>query len=471
MNIRLLDSQLRLLDSETRIPFRYGSACLTKCPQAILRVEVEAEGKRQFGYSGDCLPPSWFDKSPDKSYATQIEDMLGVIRTAQSVSAQRLRSPSPLFPAWQDISAEVRRVVAGQQLPGLLACFGVSMVERALMDAVCRVAEKSFGDAVRSNLFAVRPGDAFAALKDVAFGEWLPQRPLDRIHVRHTVGLTDPLTDAEIADAERLNDGYPQALEQYIAQTGIRYLKIKVSNQPDSDLQRLQTIAGLIEKYRGDDYFVTLDGNEQYGTADEFAALVECIKADAGLRTLWNNTLLIEQPLARQSALSASQAGGIHALSQHKPVIIDESDEDLDSFSRAIELGYRGVSSKNCKGPMRSLLNAGLVWLHNGRQAAGSYVISGEDLCCVGVIPVQADLCLVATLGLSHVERNGHHYHPGLSYLPRSEQESAIAAHPDFYKRYGEVIRPHVREGQFHIRSLVEAAGFGFSVEPEFDLG
>ena len=48
--------------------------------------------------------------------------------------------------------------------------------------------------------------------------------------------------------------------------------------------------------------------------------------------------------------------------------------------------------------------------------------MTGEDLTCLGVVPVQADLALVATLGLAHVERNAHHYYPGLSYLPECER-------------------------------------------------
>ena len=69
----------------------------------------------------------------------------------------------------------------------------------------------------------------------------------------------------------------------------------------------------------------------------------------------------------------------------------------------------------------------------------------------MGVVPVQSDLCLAATLGLDHVERNGHHYHPGLNYLPADRQRQALAAHPDFYGKTGSIIGPKVRAGQFEI--------------------
>ena len=66
-------------------------------------------------------------------------------------------------------------------------------------------------------------------------------------------------------------------------------------------------------------------------------------------------------------------------------MIIDESDGTLDA-TRAIG-GYRGVSSKNCKGAIKSLLNAGLTWLANDRGRRSDFPMTGEDLCRVGVVP------------------------------------------------------------------------------------
>jgi len=77
-------------------------------------------------------------------------------------------------------------------------------------------------------------------------------------------------------------------------------------------------------------------------------------------------------------------------------------------------------------------------------------------------------MCLGATLGLEHIERNGHHYHRGLSYLPREEQTAALAAHGDLYAKQHGIIAPHLASGQFQIGSL-QCAGFGFAVEPDMD--
>src|SRR5690606_823969 len=100
MKIRLAATRLGLRDSHTRIPFRYGSACMTQCPQAVLEATVVGQNGVWRGYSGDCLPPLWFDKSPDKSFEQQIEDMLGAIAMAERLFADVFRAPQDFFAGW-----------------------------------------------------------------------------------------------------------------------------------------------------------------------------------------------------------------------------------------------------------------------------------------------------------------------------------------------------------------------------------
>ena len=57
-------------------------------------------------------------------------------------------------------------------------------------------------------------------------------------------------------------------------------------------------------------------------------------------------------------------------LAAEKPVIIDESDDSLDAFPRAKALGYRGVSSKTCKGIYKLLINAARCAQWGGRATS-----------------------------------------------------------------------------------------------------
>jgi hypothetical protein len=469
VRITVTESQLGLLNSTTRIPFRYGSAVLTRCPQAILRVTIECDGRSRHGYSGDCLPPSWFDKTPGKDFEAQIDDMLRVIALSQDVYAGTFGRSTEFFPAWSACDDRIQRQCLEWGLPPLLASFGSSLLERAILDAACRRHSVSFARAVRANLFGIDAGLVHPDLTGARPRDWLPEQPAMSVYVRQTVGLGDPLEEADVPDAERLHDGWPQAIEHYATRRGVRYYKVKVSNRLEHDLDRLTRVAELLERHLGREYRLTLDGNEQYKRAEDFEELIHEIRARSKLATLWSNVLVVEQPFDRAIALDGSRIGELKALSRVKPVIIDESDGSLDAYARAIEVGYRGVSSKNCKGAIRSLLNAGLTWFHNGRGRLQEFVMTGEDLCSVGIVPTQSDLCLAATLGLQHAERNGHHYHPGLTYLPDAQRRAALAAHADFYVEEHGIVGPHIVNGQFRIASL-QCEGFGFAVEPDMSV-
>ena len=52
--------------------------------------------------------------------------------------------------------------------------------------------------------------------------------------------------------------------------------------------------------------------------------------------------------------------------------------------------------------------------------------MSAEDLTTQAGLSVQQDLALVNLLGITHVERNGHHYVNGMAALPRAEQQAFL---------------------------------------------
>ena len=99
-------------------------------------------------------------------------------------------------------------------------------------------------------------------------------------------------------------------------------------------------------------------------------------------------------------------------------MIIDESDDSLDAFPRAQGASAtRGVSSKTCKGIYKSILNAARCALEL-EDGSDRYFMIGEDLTIQAGLALQQDLALVSLLGLTHVERNGHHYVNGMAGLP-----------------------------------------------------
>ena len=206
---------------------------------------------------------------------------------------------------------------------------------------------------------------------------------------------------------------------------------------------------------------VTLDGNEQYEDVDAVVELWEAMEAEPALHKLCAATLFIEQPIKRQVALSRSVA----PLARHRPVIIDESDGEIEAFVRARALGYAGVSSKDCKGFYKSVINLARCRLWNA-AGDGSFFLSGEDLTTQAGLAVQQDLALVALLGLADVERNGHHFIDGFTGRPEAEARAYLEAHPDLYELSSGKPRLRIRDGRLTLDSL-DCKAFGSAVVPD----
>ncbi len=246
---------------------------------------------------------------------------------------------------------------------------------------------------------------------------------------------------------------------------GHRYFKLKVSGNVPADVERLEAIASVLDRADAP-YFASLDGNEQYESAEGVLELVRAIQARPPLARLWRSILFIEQPIARKLALQVDLRGsGPGALG--KPVIVDESDGELDSFVQARAHGYAGVSSKTCKGFYKSVLNAARCAVWNREEGTPRYFMSAEDLTTQAGLAVQQDLALVNLLGITHVERNGHHYVDGMKALPRAEQEAFLRAHPDLYEDSHGAVRLRIRAGEIAIGSL-DCVGFASGALPDF---
>jgi hypothetical protein len=298
-------------------------------------------------------------------------------------------------------------------------------------------------------------------------------RPADTIAARHTVGLIDALTQADVEPAARLDDGLPETLEEAIAAYGHRYFKLKASGDARADVARLTRIAEVLAALP--DYRATLDGNEQFENVDAVVELWRRIGEEPRLGRLAGAILFIEQPIARAQAL----AQPIHRLAELVPVEIDESDAEPGSFVQARALGYRGISAKSCKGFYRALINRARVarWNAEGGNRGNRgypdnrYFMSAEDLTTQAGVAVQQDLALATLTGATHVERNGHHYVDGMAGAPEEEQLRFLAKHPDLYRRDERRrdgrVRLAIRDGALALGSLV-APGLGVSVMPDW---
>jgi len=458
---RVVAAELHERAVRFRMPFRFGATTLDGCPQAFVRATIElADGRRAHGVAAEMMIPKWFDKSAEKSNADNIDDLRDSLRCASDVYLAA-HAPRSAFAHFAEHYEPLLRAGALRAQESLVINYGAAVLDRALLDALCRALDVSFATAVLANV----PGVDASITPDLAGTDidafLAALEPRQSIAARHTVGLVDPLTAGEIIRCAQ--DELPQSLDQVIARYGNTHFKLKLSGDADADIARLLRIAVVLDDLP--EYVVTLDGNEQYADVESLQGLIDALRTTPRVNRLAESTRFIEQPLARSVALNVD----VGAAARWRPLLIDESDATVDAFVRARKFGYDGVSSKSCKGVYKSLLNAARCARWNASPGRRRYFVSGEDLTMQPGLGMQQDLALVSLLQLPDVERNGHHYADGFGGggADDREQENFLAAYPSLYEGLHGGVRLAIRGGMIDLASLA-ASGFASLAEPDF---
>lgn len=458
MTFKIQGFQFHVLPMRTRFPFKYGIASMSALPHLFVTVDMQVDGKPVQGLASEGLPPKWFTKNPDTPFEVDLAEMLAVIQNASRIGRLAAEKDTSFFAWWRNLYAEQESWAKVKEAPSLLANLGVSLIERTVLDGLCKASGHPLHALLRADALGIELGDVREELRGMRVEDVIAPQPLAHVHVRHTVGLGDPLTAADGA----LDDGLPYTLEESIRAYGLTYFKIKVCGKPEQDLLRLREITQVITANCPQGFHATLDGNEQFYDLASFHDFYATLKADPSLAPLFRSLVLIEQPLHRSKALNEPIA------TDGTGMIIDESDGSLNDLPRALELGYRGTSHKNCKGIVKGIANAALL-KKRASSISGGPILSGEDLANVGPVALLQDLSVMALLGVSHVERNGHHYFQGLNMHSQTVQDAVMGSHEGLYHRH-----PHgfaalrIESGRLNLQS-VNAAPFGCGIALEME--
>ena len=427
-------------------PFRFGAVVITATPQAFVRVEIEVEGKgRATGASAEFLVAKWFDKRPHLSPEETVTDLRRSLLVARDIYLAHSSFETAFGLHAACIGAQIE-ACAREDIPPLAAAYGPAEIDKAILDALLRWAGVNFFDGMADNIAGV---DARLSrdLDDEDLSRFLASRKrLERVAVRHTVGMDDRVEgEGGVADQKE--------------NAGARYFKLKLNGDPAHDADRLIRIGATLAALPYD-YRVTLDANEQYADLAALSALVERLDRDDALRPIAAKLLYIEQPMPRD----ITRQTPLGPLAR-RDFIVDEADDSYDAFPIARALGYRGISSKSCKGIYKSVVNAARAakWSASDEKC----FIAGEDLTCQAGLAVQQDLALSALIGVTHAERNGHHYVDGFGDTPAAEAEAYLTAHPDLYVRDGDKIRLAIHDGDLLTGSLT-IPGFATAVHPDW---
>lgn len=468
-SIRVTAARFAVQQIPMRMPFRFGAVTLTSAAQLHLYLDMSVNGTTVTGLAADMLAPKWYDKDPDKTYADNLNDLVAGARLAAD-TVLAVEQDRSLYRLWRDTYDACQKAGPAAGRNPLVAGNGPSLIERALFDGLGLALDRTYHQLLIDNVAGIELADMHDELAGLTPADVIPAGPGQQIYQRHTVGMVDPLRTDDIGDADRLSDGLPQSLEQYIAAQGLRYFKLKVGGDVEQDAARLAQVAEVLPE---GDLFVSLDGNEQYNDPAALADLLDRLQGGAkATRRLYDAIGYLEQPLDRRIALDPASTDAVRTLSERKPMVIDESDEELSTFRESAALGYRGVSSKACKGLIKALANQALCHRWNQQAGTDKYMLTGEDLTNVPVVALHQDLTHLAALGVRHVERNGHHYVRGLHFLPDSTRAQALERHPELYAEGVDgLVSLTIRDGRIQLASLQRCSGLGVGVDvSESDL-
>jgi hypothetical protein len=446
MPLRLAVRDIALFERAVRFarPFRFGAVVVEAASQVFARAEIEIEGKgRSVGASAEMMVPKWFDKRAHLSPEQTVDEL----RRSLVIASQLYRTGSGFDTAFGHHASRIAMQIeacAKEDIPPLAATFGPAEINKAILDALLRGAGANFFDGMAANIAGIDARlSPDLASEDITRFLGLCRRR-ERVAIRHTVGLDDRIEgEGGVADRDE--------------NSGARYFKLKLAGNPESDAARLVRIGRELATLPYA-YGVTLDGNEQYADLTDLHSLIDRLGSDAALASIAGRLLYIEQPMPRD----LTRAAPIDGIAVYD-FIIDEADDSYNAFVCARALGYRGISSKSCKGIYKSVINAtrAAKWSTAGEK----FFVTGEDLTCQAGLAVQQDIALGALIGITHTERNGHHYVDGFGDTPPDEANAFLAAHPDLYARAGNRVRLAIHDGDLLTGSLT-TPGFATGVHP-----
>lgn len=412
-DIRVVEIEPRFEDYQARTPLKFGAQVVPACTFFRCRVTVEnRRGETADGWGGIFLMDFWAFPSPCVPHEQRVEAMKQVaLRYCQLMAASRdFAHPLDLFLEQEEGLREINREVSQQlqlaeEMPFLAALVSASPVDAALHDAFGNANGIStyhgYGPEFMAHDLSRYLGPNFAGKYP---DHYLRPHFLPEIPIFHLVGGLDKLTREEVDETDPA-DGLPNSLEEWIARDGVYCLKVKLRGTDlEWDLERTVAVYEVgrreLDKLGQPQLYLSVDTNEQ---CESPAYMVEYLQR-LRERSLgaYEAVLYLEQPTERDLAAHRFDLREVAAL---KPVIVDESLTDLESFDLALELGWSGIALKTCK-----CHSADLLFLAKAAELGLPYTV--QDL-------TNPSLALIHSVGLAArintllgVEANSRQFFP-----------------------------------------------------------
>lgn len=430
-----------------RQPMKFGGRVVDDV--CVLRTEImvtrEGTKKKQRGIGEMTMGNAWAwpSKIPGKitlKLMLELADRLAIRVQDAKLSGDPLQISRSMWQLRDEVTQTlINDFKITEPIPKLAAMVASSPLEAAIHDAYGQVlGVNSFqcmtADYLNEDLSAYLGPDFVGKYP----GDYLSAAPKSTMPLYHLVGALDPLSNADIS--KRLNDGYPETLEEWLNTDGITHLKIKLAgNDIDWDVGRIVEVTRICQVVGSDrNWKLSFDFNEQCPNEDYVLDLLERIERLS--RPSFDRLQYIEQPTPRD--LTQRTEMTVHRIARLRPVVIDESLTDVESLKLARQRGYTGLALKACKGQSECLIMG---------AAGAEYKMFTcvQDLTCIGGSFLHSAAIASRFPKVAAIEGNGRQYCP--------------AGNEAYMKQYAPMFR--VRYGTVPTE-LLDGQGLGFDWKP-----
>src|SRR5215813_6760886 len=393
-----------------RAPYKFGGVPVDRATILNVNVTVRTrDGKTAKGFGSMPMGNVWSFPSREMSYNTTLYAMKSLAERIAKITSGHKEFGHPidinaaLEPEYLKAAAEISKPpMLSSPIPKLCTLVTASAFDAAIHDGFGKVHNRScyqtYGRDVMSR-------DLSAYLNADFKGEYLDRyilpKPKPQIAMFHSVGGADAVTPSELK--ERINDGLPETLAEWIKFNGLTHIKIKLQGEDLKwDVERTVNIDRVASETRPKvDWKYCVDFNERCPNVEYVLEYLRKVKelTPAGFERI----LYLEQPTARD--LKANRQNVMHEAAKLRPVVIDESLVDLESLLLAREMGYTGLALKACKGQSQAMLMA---------AAAQKYkmFLTVQDLTCPGAALIHSVGIAAHVPGVAGVEANSRQYMP-----------------------------------------------------------
>jgi len=412
-DVRIVDIRTSTQQINYRQPMKFGGRVVEDVTLLDVDVEVETRtGRRGRGHGSMPLGNVWAWPSQTLSNKQTLAAMfeLGQRVAVEASSCQETAHPLEITSTVSQTYGPLAESVQQDQqliepIPVLAQLVAASPWEAAVFDAQGKaLGINTFNLLGPEHLDRDLSGWLGPDFRGKYLDEYTRRQPQPQLPLYHLVGAMDPLTRQD--QTQRLDDGWPETLEEWIAAEGLTHMKIKLNGDHLAwDVQRVvsieQVASKTVSQQSRPSWVYSLDFNEKCESVQYVLEFLQQLRQRAA--TAFRRVQYIEQPTHRD--LKAHPEQRMHEAAQIKPVVIDESLVDLESLLLAREMGYSGVALKACKGQREALLMGAAA------QRYGMFLCV-QDLTCPGASFLHSASLAARIPTVAAIEGNGRQYCP-----------------------------------------------------------